>query len=73
MRARQEGRGGPAPVVISKYVPQLPWRLREPQSILAALGATVERLGVEAVDCFLIHTPVATYKSTRVRWGAGVG
>lgn len=39
-----------------------------PGSLRHPGAPAVERLGVEAVDCFLVHTPVATFKSTRVRW-----
>ncbi|KAL4422152.1 hypothetical protein ABPG77_006841 [Micractinium sp. CCAP 211/92] len=56
--------GGPQPVVVSKYIP-LPWRLFEPHSMMAALRASVARLQVEALDCYLVHSPVATFNSIR--------
>ncbi|KAL4458461.1 hypothetical protein ABPG75_013326 [Micractinium tetrahymenae] len=52
------------PVVVTKYIP-LPWRLFEPRSMMAALNASVGRLQVEAVDCYLVHSPVATFNSIR--------
>ncbi|KAI7840283.1 hypothetical protein COHA_006065 [Chlorella ohadii] len=64
MRAEgsQAAGNGLKPVVVSKYIP-LPWRLFEPRCMLAALRSSVDRLGVEAVDCYLVHSPVATFRS----------
>lgn len=56
-------RGGA--VVVSKYMPW-PWRFREPTSLLGALRASVERLGVESLDCYLIHNPLTTLRSLKV-------
>ncbi|KAI3435830.1 hypothetical protein D9Q98_001888 [Chlorella vulgaris] len=62
--SEQEAQPGPAPVVVSKYIP-LPWRIREPCSTLNALQATVKRLDVDAVDLYLIHSPAATFNSIK--------
>ena len=67
--AEHAGGPGPKPVVVSKYMP-LPWRFREPRSLLAALGASVERLGVERIDIYLIHSPAATLRSVATLAGA---
>lgn len=63
------GGGSLKPIVVSKYIP-LPWRLFEPRSMMAALNASVGRLGVEAVDCYLVHSPVATFNSIKTLAGS---
>ncbi|PRW59845.1 2,5-didehydrogluconate reductase [Chlorella sorokiniana] len=60
----QAAGSGLRPVVVSKYIP-LPWRLFEPRCMLAALRSSVDRLGVDAVDCYLVHSPVATLRSIK--------
>lgn len=59
--AGDTGRGA---VVVSKYMP-LPWRLREPSSMLAALDASVQRLGVQQLGVYLVHNPVTSLRSTQ--------
>jgi aryl-alcohol dehydrogenase-like predicted oxidoreductase len=59
--------GGPA-VVASKYMP-LPWRLREPSSMLAALRASCDRLGVPAVDLYYVHSSLPSLRSLKVPRG----
>jgi aryl-alcohol dehydrogenase-like predicted oxidoreductase len=43
------------PVILTKFFPY-PWRLRR-GALKAALGASLERLGVPRVDIYLIHFP----------------
>lgn len=59
--------GGPA-IVASKYMP-LPWRLREPSSMLAALRASCGRLGVPAVDLYYVHSSLPSLRSLKVQRG----
>lgn len=61
-------------VVATKYMP-LPWRLRQPQSLLAALRASLLRLGLERVDLYQIHTPCwfTCFNSLEVRLVACLG
>ncbi|PSC68389.1 2,5-didehydrogluconate reductase [Micractinium conductrix] len=58
------GGTGLQPVVCTKYIP-LPWRLFEPCSMMGALRASVSRLEVEAVDLYLVHSPMATFNSIK--------
>jgi aryl-alcohol dehydrogenase-like predicted oxidoreductase len=44
------------PVIATKFMP-LPWRLTE-RSLVAALRRSLERLGLESVDLYLIHRPL---------------
>lgn len=53
-------------MVATKYLP-LPWRVRQPGSLLAALGASLARLQLPAVDLYQIHSPVASFRSVEVR------
>jgi aryl-alcohol dehydrogenase-like predicted oxidoreductase len=46
---------GPRPVLATKFAP-LPYRLQA-RSLLKALDASLERLGVESVDLYQIHFP----------------
>ena len=51
-----EGRtSGETPVIATKFAP-LPYRLN-PRSLLKALDASLQRLGVETVDLYQIHFP----------------
>jgi aryl-alcohol dehydrogenase-like predicted oxidoreductase len=43
------------PVVLSKFFP-MPWRLSR-KALLSALEASLERLGLPAVDVYLVHFP----------------
>lgn len=52
-------------VVVSKYMP-LPWRLRQPGSMLSALRGSVERLGVEQLDVYLVHNPLTSPRPLKV-------
>lgn len=45
-------------VIASKFMPQ-PWKLNPKRSLVAAARASVERLGVEAIDLYQIHGPIS--------------
>lgn len=51
---------GPRPVLATKFAP-LPYRLQA-RSLLKALDASLERLGVESVDLYQIHFPSPTLR-----------
>ncbi|KAI1317507.1 hypothetical protein EDD11_008314 [Mortierella claussenii] len=55
---KSNGEGKPQPIVASKFIPY-PWRLRYPSSLLNALNASMERLGVDVVDLYQIHGPIS--------------
>jgi len=50
------GAGGARPVILSKFFPW-PWRVSR-SSLIAALHASLGRLGLEAVDVYLLHFPL---------------
>lgn len=45
-------------VIASKFMPQ-PWKLAVKHSLVASARASVERLGVEAIDLYQIHGPIS--------------
>ncbi|KAF9098546.1 hypothetical protein BGX27_000766 [Mortierella sp. AM989] len=55
-KSKEEGKT--LPIIATKFIP-LPWRLRFPASLLNALKASMERLGVDVVDMYQIHGPTS--------------
>jgi len=46
------------PVIATKFLPS-PWKLNVTSALVAALRASVERLGVESIDLYQIHGPIS--------------
>lgn len=45
-------------VIATKFMP-VPWKVRVTRDLLAALRASLDRLGLEAVDLYQIHGPIS--------------
>ncbi|KAG0305290.1 hypothetical protein BGZ98_004355 [Dissophora globulifera] len=55
-KAASEGKT--PPIIATKFLP-FPWRIRFPSSLLTALRASMERMGVDVIELYQIHGPTS--------------